>query len=420
MSLCAHANQASTSILNPGKKINTTLAVKPSKISNINMKQFFFIFLITLIIYFLSSPGETPYNYFTRLSSSFLSGKLYLTQNPPWLNELIPIKDKYYVVYPPMPAIILMPYVLLFGEHSSQTLFSIILGSINVGLVYLLCKKIKLTSKTSIWVTLFFGFGTNHWYLASIGSAWFLAHIVAVFFLLLSLIEVFGKQRLILIGLLLGFSFWSRTTVIFTLPFFYIFFWKRFLPINMTSILNFFFLNIGIIFFILLDAEYNFLRFGNFSPFAPYYLIPNINSDPIFKNGFMSLKFIPRHIDAILFRLPKLTKTFPFLIPSLYSTAIWFTSPAILFIFKAKDNLIIIACWAAIILTLSVTFLWAGVGYAQFGYRFIQDIMPFLLILMAYGFGQKPGKIAICLIILSIIINTWGVILINKFNVFII
>lgn len=77
------------------------------------MRLLLFIFSIALLIYFLSSPGETYYKYFTRLSGSFISGKLYITQNPPWLNELVSVNSKYYVVYPPMPAIILIPFLLI-------------------------------------------------------------------------------------------------------------------------------------------------------------------------------------------------------------------------------------------------------------------------------------------------------------------
>lgn len=390
--------------------------IKPSKIINTSMRLLFVIFSIVVLVYFLSSPGETPYNYFTRLSESLLSGKLYITQNPPWLNELVSVNGKYYVVYPPMPAIIMMPYIFFFGEHASQTIFSIVLGSLNAVLVYLLLKRLKCSIRTSLLVTSFFVFGTNHWYLSSVGSAWFIAHISALFFLLLALLEAFGKQRFLLIGLLLGASFWARTPVVFVASFFYIYFWRKFWPINKKNLYNFLLLSSGIVFFISLDVMYNFLRFGNFSPFAPYHLIPNINNDPVFRDGFMSLKFIPRHVDAILFKLPKLTDHFPFLIPSLYSLAVWFTSPALLFVFRAPKTLLTIACWGAVLLILFVITQWAGVGYAQFGYRFIQDLMPFLLILIAFGIGQKPSKSAYLLVFLSILVNLWGVIMINFLN----
>lgn len=381
-------------------------------------KFLFIITLVTLIVYLVSSPGETPYNYFTRLSESFIRGRLYVTEHPSWMNELIPIADKYFVVYPPMPAVILIPYVFLFGKSVSQSLFSILLGVANVGLIYILLKRIGFSLKTTILVTVLFAFGTNHWFLASVGSAWYMAHITALFFLILALIETFGKQRIFLIGFLLGASFWARTTEMFTLPFFYILFWKKFWPINKRNIFNFLLLNSGMAFFILVDAEYNFLRFGNFSPFSPYQLIPKIDQEPIFQQGFMNLAYIQRHIQAIFFRLPEIRFSPPYLIPSLYSTALWFTTPAIFFALRAKKSLLVTACWAGILSTLFVISLWGGVGFSQFGYRFAQDFMPFLLILIALGIGQKPTKWGYLLVLISILVNLWGTILINKFNLY--
>lgn len=376
------------------------------------------MFFVVVWTYILTSPGETPYNYFARLSESLVNGKLYIEQNPPWLNELIPKDGKYYIVYPPTPAVLMMPLAFYFGAEIPQTLFSMILAGVNVVLVYFLLKRLEFSEKTSLIISLFFGFGTNHWYLASVGSSWFLAHITALTFLLLALIETFGKQRLFLIGLLLGLSFWARTPVIFTAGFFYIYLYKKFWPISSKGIRSFLLFSLGIGFFVLFDVFYNFLRFGQFSPFAPYELIPNLDKDPIFRDGFMNFYFIPRHLDALFLRLPKFIPQLPFMIPSLYSTAIWFTSPAIIYIFRAKINRLVLACWIGILFPLLMIFMWAGVGYVQWGYRFIQDIMPFILILLGFGVGNRPSKFAYFLIFLSIFINGWATILINKLSIF--
>ena len=377
---------------------------------------YFLIFGITFIIYFLTSKN-TPYNYFVRLADSFANHRLYLLDNPPWLNELIPINGKYFVVYPPMPAILLTPFVAIFGPNFSQTLFSIFLGSINPVILYDLLKKKNITSKTAFLTTLFFAFGTDHWYLSSIGSVWYLAHIVALFFLLLAIRETFYKQRLFLIGLLLGASFWSRSTIIFTLPFFLFYMKNKFLPVNRQSIYNILRLFSGIGIFVGLDGVYNFLRFSSFNPISPYQMMPPSQRNDTIKNGFLSLKNIPLHIDAMFLRLPQFQNSWPYLTPSLYSLAIWFTSPAVILIFKAKKSLLVFACWSAIILTFFVISLWMVVGYSQFGYRFAQDFMPFIVILVALGIGQKPKLIAYLLVFLSIIINFWGIIMINFLNI---
>lgn len=311
----------------------------------------------------------------------------------------------------------MIPYVLLLQESASQTIFSIILGASNAMLIYLLLRRLKCAIKTSLLVTFAFAFGTNHWYLSSVGSAWFIAHITALFFLLLALLETFGRSRLLLIGLLVGASFWSRTPVIFTASFFYIYFWKKFWPPSRERLYNFLFFSLGIVFFVLLDTLYNFLRFGTFGPLSSYQLIPGIAKDPIFQQGFMNISYIPRHIEAIFLKLPIFTPSQPFLIPSLYSTAIWFTSPFLVYILKAKMSLLVAACWAAILTTLTVIVLWGGVGFAQFGYRFAQDFMPFLLILVALGIGERLSKLVYFLVAFSIAVNLWGVITINFLNI---
>lgn len=366
----------------------------------------------------MTSPGETHYDYYFRLARAFSEGRLYLKENPPWLNELVPFNGKSFVVYPPMPAILLMPMVAIFGLDSTQTLLSIFLGSVDVCLSFLVLRKARLSIQTSLLVSVFFGLGTNLWYLSSVGSAWFIAHVVALFFILLALFETFGKQRILLIGLLIGASFWSRTTTIFTLPFFIIFLWKKLIPNSSRNIWNIFFLLFGVGSFVIIDGFYNFIRFGDFSAFAPYLLIPNFKQDPAYKDGLMSIKFIPRHLKAVLFKLPYTSNTFPFLVPSIYSLALWFTSPLIVYAFKFKKNLLSIACWAGILPTLLVIMMWTVVGYAQFGYRFAQDFMPLLLILIAQGIGNKPSKIAYLLLFISIVINAWGVVMINKLGIF--
>jgi len=396
------------------------------------------LFFLVLNIYLLTSPGVTYYDYFTRLSKSLINGKLYVIENPSWLNELIPVGDKYYVALPPMPAIVMMPFVYIFGPNFSETYFSIVLGSINVVLVYLLLKRLNFYDASSVFVAIFFAFGTNHWFAASVGSSWYLAHIVAVFLTLLALIESAGKKRLWLIGLLIGAGFWARTSVLFTVLFFYIYLWKdlwifkknpvlflkefkltNLFEFNLKNLTNFIIFNSTIFLFILFDSLYNYARFGDFSPFSPYRLIQNVDTNTVVNGVYMSIMYIPRHIDALIFRLPKFSETFPYMTPSLYATAIWFTSPVLIYIFIVKRSLLKWACWLAILPTFFIVIQWAGVGFSQFGYRFALDFMPFLLILLALGLGQKPSKFAYFLLTLSILVNAWGTIILNKYGIYI-
>ncbi len=371
------------------------------------------LFVLTFFIYYFASPGQSPYDYFTRLAVALANGKLFLTESPPWLNELIPFGGRYFVVYPPMPALLLVPFVIIFGANFSQTLFSCGLGAVNVALVWVMLRRLNISRQTSFLVAILFGLGTNHFFLASTGSAWYLAHVVAVFFVLLALIESFGERRLFMIGLLLGAAFWARSTVILSACFFLIYLHKLFWPPGKKQIINLLFFGLGLAVFVGLDLVYNFVRFGIASPLSPYQLIPDSQKGREFLNGFMSWRFIPKQVDGLLFRLPKMIDGFPFIIPSIYSLAIWVTTPAVVLVVWAKRSLLSLACWVGVIATFGLISFWAGVGYSQFGYRYAQDFMPLILILIALGIGKVPSKLSIGLVTVSILINIWGVVMIN-------
>jgi hypothetical protein len=60
------------------------------------------LFSISFLIFWYSGEGHpTYYDYYVRLSDAFLHGRLYLTEQPSWLNELVPSNGRLYVVYEP-------------------------------------------------------------------------------------------------------------------------------------------------------------------------------------------------------------------------------------------------------------------------------------------------------------------------------
>jgi len=366
------------------------------------------IFLFVFFVYLLSSPGPTPYDYFTRLAFAFLHKRLYLLQNPPWLSELVPVKGKYYVVSPPMPAVLLLPFVAIFGPNFSQTLFSILIGSLNVLLTFSLLEKLGVGERIKFWLSLLFAFGTNHWYLASVGSSWYLAHICAVFFLLLALNETFGKKRPFLIGLFVGAAYWSHLPTILSLSFF-----LPFLSKKRPTAIKFF---LGIAVFLLLNFAYNFVRFGTIFDIG-YRLIPGLLQEPWYSKGVFHPSYIGRNLRLLLFKTPIFQSKPPFLLPSWYGMSLFLTTPAFLLIFKADwcEKLVQLA-WLATLLILFPLLLYGGEGWTQFGYRRAMDFTPFLLILTAKGIGKEIRWYHKSLIILSILVNLWGVLWINKFG----
>src|SRR5262249_5656786 len=75
---------------------------------------------------------------FDQLAESFLHGHLYLP-TPRSTADLTEYLGHWYVAFPPLPAILLMPWVAIAGiKHTNTVMFIIGVGATNVMLVFLL------------------------------------------------------------------------------------------------------------------------------------------------------------------------------------------------------------------------------------------------------------------------------------------
>jgi hypothetical protein len=381
------------------------------------------LFLFTILVYFFTSEGKpTAYNNFVLLADAFLRGRLHLTENIPWL-ELAVFEGKYYVMPPPMPAVLLLPLVAVFGVSLNQVIVSIFLGSLNVALAFLIAKEITKNRTIQIWSTVMFGFGTIHWYLASTGWVWFFSQVVSVTFLFLAIYATLRSKNFFLIGIFLGASYWSRLPTILSLPFFIIMLsdkWFKtstglsvFERINLKPLFH---LGLGVLIFVGLNSIYNFLRFH--TPFdASYYLQPGLLETPIYLEGIFDISYIPRHIKVVFASLPVFQSEFPYVIPPWGGLSIWITTPAFVYaLFAGIRNRLALACWISIILIALVEFTHGGVGAVQFGYRFAVDFYPFLYLLTVRGIGDEIKWHHKTLIAIGVLVNLWGVIFINKFG----
>lgn len=380
------------------------------------------LFLITLVVYFLSSRGEgAHWNYFVLLADAFLHGRLDLLQNPLWLNELVNWQGRYYMVFPPMPAIFLMPFVYIFGTSFSQPFASALFGSLSVAISYLVFLNIFKDKKIAIWSSILFAFGTIYWFHAEVGSAWYFAQIIANLFIWLMLLEVSTKKRLFLMGLFIGAAYLSRISTIFAAIFPLLYLHEKFFLFRNNRFWNLNFKNIflyasGLIAALLLNALYNYLRFGVVYDIA-YQLLPIFN-EPWYKYGLVSLRYIPIHLNEMLTAMPKVVNFPPFIIPSMFAMAVWFTTPAFVLIAFAryKTKLVFVSAMTAIVIALP-SLVHGGNGFTQFGYRHTLDYMPFLLLLTISGIRGRLKWWIKALIILSIIVNLWGVIMISFLNI---
>src|SRR5690349_3886952 len=87
--------------------------------------------------------GVSPTAYFNYLADSFLHGQLHLRLLPLVRQDLSFYDGDYYLYWPPLPAIVLMPFVAVFGVNFSDVFFTILVASVNVGVVALLLRAAR-------------------------------------------------------------------------------------------------------------------------------------------------------------------------------------------------------------------------------------------------------------------------------------
>ncbi len=358
-------------------------------------------------IYFLTN--STPlqwYKHYVYQSEAFLDMRTDLQDVPSYYQDLVNYEGKQYLASPPMPAVVLLPFVAIWGLDTDQVRISMLLGAINVALVWILLGRLGVNGFKRWLLTILFGLGTVHWEVAAHGTTWFFAEIVAVFFLLLSLIEYFGRRRAFLVGLLLGFSVLSRMPVLMGSIFFLVTlsqqggFPRR--PLQFLA---------GLALPLAFLGYFNYARFG--APLETGYFAHTYAAyfaADIERFGFFDVHYIARHLYTLLLMPPEwYIDTFPYIRPSPEGMSILITTPAVLYALRARYSESI-NLWSglAVLAILIPIVLWFSTGWVQFGYRYSLDFFPFLLILIASGMGNKIGKGMVAVVTLCVAVNLWG------------
>lgn len=346
--------------------------------------------LLSMGVYlFTAQRDPQSIDYFNRLANAFLHGRIWLDEAPSWLNELIPAgPGQWFVPYPPMPAVLALPFIALFGPGFPAQVYSSVYAGVAVGLMWLLLRRLGLRYRDCFALTAVFAFGTVFWYTSIGGSAWYFAHVGAVLLLLAAILAALAGRPAWIAGLLLGLATLCRLPVGLAFPFVLAaqlgfpssprgLDWQRLIR----TVIVF---GIGLAIPALAYAGYNLARWGTLTDQA-YVLIPGVLEDPIYaKHGILSVWYIPRNLFAILFRSWNYVDDPPWLQPSSWGLGIFLTTPLFLWLLKARlgDPRVAWAALATMLVSLPIV-THGNVGLTQFGYRFSLDFQVLLFVILA-------------------------------------
>jgi hypothetical protein len=377
------------------------------------------------------------------------------------------------IPFPPLPAVVLVPFVAMFGLATDAQSLAAIIGAIDVWLMWWLLGATGVGVRLRAAAAAFFGLGTVFWYTSMLGTTWYFAHVVAVALTILAIGVALRADRLalaeargavgagaavpraprltiasiaqelrssfrhgpwtlldgrqFLAGFLLGLACTARLTIVFGLPF------LAFVGGGGSPLRRTLSAGLGAALPILLLVTYNVLTTGHlFHPAYEYlyqqeaYGYPELGYNPSW--SIEDLRYVPQNLWLLIAGAPDLmppcvpgdprtpfSATCPILVPKSVGMSLLLTSPAYLLAIPAilraaRSRLIAGACIAVVAIAFA-NLMHFSQGWVQFGYRFSNDFAPFAFVLVAIGVARL-GRVRGWVGVLvgaSVLINLWGV-----------
>jgi len=355
-------------------------------------------FIVTALI---SRLHPTPYNNFVLLAEALLHGHTWIDWPGQYIDAL-PYGGRYYVIEAPMPALLLLPFVAIFGQHTNQTILAAVLAAIAVGAAWELGERLGVRRSSIAWICAFLLAGTDLLWCAILGDVWFLAHVSAVCFTMLALVELAGKRRGWLVALFAACAFESRFTMALAVPVYAYVLWQ---PHRNRSIASFVGVLAGVA---LLWIAYNYARWGMWSDIG-YTAWYHQDQAGMPTGSPFRLEYLRYELWSFFVQMPTQLSEFPGLRPEYSGVALTWTSPALVLAFFARGpRRWVLSLWAAALLVAAPNFLYYVNGYAQFGMRHALDFEPFLVALMLLAARERIAVWARVLIAYSCAAGLWG------------
>ena len=379
--------------------------------------------------------GEhTQYNHYALLADAWLHGRQDLVNGPPRYtgnNDFASFHGKTYITFPPFPAVLMVPLVAASGsaENFRDGQFVIWLAGLAPALMFLVLEKLRRTGRSnrseteSVLLAALMAIGTVYFFTAVEGTVWFAALVINVALMALYALFALDAESPALAGVMLGLIFATRVTPILAAPLFALeairvscaeglpaegvfvdrvrLTWTR---VDKHALLSRYIrFAVPILAILAVCSWTNYTRFHSWNPahFGHEHLSVAWRTR-MEKWGVISYHYLAKNLGCMLTILPWLpprgtqvsfwnassSAVPPFQINE-HGLALWFTVPVYFWLFRPRTR-----GWLHDILLLSIAgpaiadLLYQNTGWRQFGYRFSNDYVVILFMLLAIG--QRP------------------------------
>jgi hypothetical protein len=350
--------------------------------------------------------------YFNYLADAFVHGQLHLRVIPEITHDLVLAHHRFYLYWPPFPAVLLMPFVAVFGVAFSDVFFTLVIGAVNVSLTAVLFTRLRELHMVELpnfhhWMLVIcFAFGTVHLTMAPLGRVWFTSQLLGYLFVLaafLAAVSVEDRRAFLITGLAISAAVATRNHLVFLglWPAYHLL--EKYRDRDKKWLAGSVAIGLAPLLATLASlAAYNFARFGSVTEMGlDLHQMAGAFSSEYQLYGAFHVHYLPLN-----FHYQYLFYPFPMSAESAMGGSLFLLTPLFfgaLFAFRIPVELSRLVLAVSILLTATPILLLMGTGWVQFGPRYTLDFMVPLLMLTALGIKGWPRWVVGLLVLVSIV-----------------
>jgi hypothetical protein len=390
--------------------------------------------------------GSDNLNYYKDFAIAYSQGRLDIKDCPQGTDcyDAISYKGRHYIYQPPVPALVYLPLVKIWGRNTPDFLINAVIGALNSVMVFfiliLLAQKLglKISAYWHALLALFWAFGTVQFYITMLGSIWFISQSMGQFFILMSvLFVVLGGRTLFiaLAGLFFAMACYCKNDLVFYAVLIAALYWlfylkKAALKQTVTGALIFL---LPFILFSAASLAHNAARFdGNMLELGiKYHKMNQVFVSDFLQYGYLSPVYIPYNFFSEVIMPPPFAAAFPFFSYSKDGFGFLWASPVFMLSFisiwflaygfggkkaealKGAVKTYLIGAYISLGLVAFLIFLLMGNGWEQFASRYSFDyqfLMLACLLPVIYKWQKHAGfnMAFMALLVVSVYMNYYG------------
>jgi hypothetical protein len=390
------------------------------------------VVIATWIALFATARAElftvhTAQNHFALQAEAWLDGRADLGGPPPAYtrnNDFAVYGGRTWISFPPFPSVILLPFVWAAGsaEALPDGAVFLVLAALTPLFLFLALERMRdlgrhaHASPTTAALSLTAALGTVFWFSAVQGTVWFAAHVVGTGLASLFVFACVGARHPLVAGLALGLALATRVPVVLAAPlFFFELGWAARRdatggvdPLDWVKRAAWFAAPFAAV--ALAVALYNNARFRDPLEFGHRHLdvVWRARMD---QHGLFDRRYLGRNLGVVTSSLPFFgSDGWPKISP--HGLALWLTSPFLLWLARrravrpgarlARRATLLVAALVAM-----PNLLYHNTGWVQFGYRFSNDFIVFLVVALALSLRRLPPSFWVAAAI-STLVNAFG------------